>query len=246
LQGRLPQVAAEGDEARSAVAAFLMGRTKALPPSVLGCAVPRLQLLLYLGRHSAAWHTTGMEQLYGDLGWGGEEARYRLLLAELWRRQSDVAAARRYLDEASGWVLHSGSAEHLALLHLVRARLSRSVGEGEAAQRAVAAGLHVARHCGLGLALIELLCEQAEIALARSDPAVAEDYACAALERAVAEDCRFIWGETSALHVWGCTLVAQNRTQEALAVLTKALERSDQLGDARARAIEELLAQVEQ
>jgi hypothetical protein len=244
LQGRLPQVAAEGDEARSAVAAFLMGRTKVLPPSVLGCAVPRLQLLLYLGRHSAAWHTTGMEQLYGDLGWGGEEARYRLLLAELWRRQSDLAAARRYLDEASAWVLHSGSAEHLALLHLVRARLSRFVGEGEAAQRAVAEGLHVARQCGMGLALIELLCEQAEVALARSDPAVAEDFACAALERAVAEDCRFAWGNAAALHLWGRALFARERTAEARRTLTRACRLAGRLGDPRSADVEQLLKQL--
>jgi hypothetical protein len=194
LQGRLPQVAAEGDDTRTAVAAFLMGQTPRLPPAILSCAVPRLQLLLYRGRYSVAWHATGMEQLYGDMGWGGEQARWRLLLAELWRRQADTAAAQKYLDEASPWVLHSGSAEHLALLHLTRARLARSAGEGEAAQRAADEGLHVARQCGLGLALIELLCEHAEIALARSDPAAAEDFACAALERAIAEDCRFAWG----------------------------------------------------
>jgi hypothetical protein len=246
LQGRLPQVAAEGDEARSVVAAFLMGRTRVLPAPVLGCAVPRLHLLLFLGRHSAAWHTAGMEQLYGDLGWGGEEARYRLLLAELWRRQSDVAAARRYLDEASAWVLHSGSAEHLALLHLVRARLARTAGEGEAAQRAADEGLHLARQCGLGLALIELLCEQAELALARSDPAAAEGFACAALERAVAEDCRFAWGKAAALHLWGRALIAQDRTPEALAALTKGLELSNKLGDPRAPAIMALLARLGQ
>jgi hypothetical protein len=244
LQGRLPQVAAEGDEARSAVAAFLMGRTKLLPPPVLGCAVPRLQLVLYLGRHSAAWNSTGMEQLYGDLGWGGEEARYRLLLAELWRRQSDVATTRRCLDEASAWVLHSGSAEHLALLHLVRARLSRSVGEGEAAQRAVDEGMHVARHCGLGLALIELLCEQAEIALARSDPAVAEDYACAALERAAAADCRFVWGKAAALHLWGRALFAQERTAAARRTLTRACRLAGRLGDPRSADVEQLLKRL--
>ncbi len=41
LQGRLPQVAGEGEDTRTAVAAFLMGHTTEAPPSVLGCAVPR-------------------------------------------------------------------------------------------------------------------------------------------------------------------------------------------------------------
>jgi hypothetical protein len=244
LQGRLPQVAAEGDEPRTAVAAFLMGQTGQLPPSVLGCSVPRLQLLLYLGRYSVAWHTNGMEQLYGDIGWGGEQARCRLLLAELARRSAGVTAAEKYLEEGSAWVLHSGSAEHLALLHLVRARLARTRGEGETAQRAADEGLHVARQCGLGLAQIELLCEQAEIALARSDPAMAESFACAALERAVADDCRFAWGEAEALCLWGRALFAQERTEAARTALAKARDLSRRLDDPRAPEVEQWLARL--
>jgi hypothetical protein len=39
LQGRLPEVAAEGESVRSAIAAFLMGEeTSALPPDALGLA----------------------------------------------------------------------------------------------------------------------------------------------------------------------------------------------------------------
>src|SRR5262249_41717316 len=50
LQGRLPEVAREGDGGRSATAAFLMGQTVEPPPALVGCAVPRTQALLYLGR----------------------------------------------------------------------------------------------------------------------------------------------------------------------------------------------------
>ncbi|HEX5269894.1 MAG TPA: hypothetical protein VFW33_05385, partial [Gemmataceae bacterium] len=242
LQGRLAHVAAEGDPPRAAVADFLMGRTTRLPPTALGCVVPRLQLLLYLGRYAVAWHPTDMEQLYGDLGWGGEQARCRLLLAELWLRQSDLAAARRYLDEAAAWVLHSGSAEHLVLYHLVWARLALAADEHEAAQRAADEGLRVARPCGLGLTLIELLCLEGTISLARSDPAAAEDFACAALERAVADDCRFAWGEAAALHLWGGALFARQRTEEAQATLAKALDLARRLGDPRAEGVGRLLA----
>jgi hypothetical protein len=185
-----------------------------------------------------------MGQLYGDLGWGGEQARCRLLLAELWRRQSDPSAARKSLGEASAWVLHSGSAEHLALLHLVTARLARSAGDGEAAQRAADEGLHVARHCGLGLALIELLCEQAEIALTRPDPVAAEAFAAAALERAVADDCRFAWGEAAALDLWGRALFARERTDQARTTLAKALDLAQRIGDPRAAEVERLLARA--
>jgi len=244
LQGRLPEVVAEGDTTRTAVAAFLMGQTSQLPPPVLGSAVPRLHILLYLGRYQQAWRSKEMDQFYGDLGWGGDQARCRLLLADLARRQSDLVRAREHFDKASAWVLHSGSAEHLTLLHLVRARLARAHREGEAAQHAADEGVHVARQCGLGLALIELLCEQGEIALLRSDPAAAADFACAALERAVAEDCRFAWGEVAALHLWGRALFEQQRNEQARAALTKALALARQIGDPGAAEVELLLARL--
>src|SRR5262249_35900231 len=74
LQGRLPEVAREGDEARSAAAAFLMGLTSAPPPSVLGCAVPRAQALLSLGRHPSTEEAADLAPLYHDLGWEGDRA----------------------------------------------------------------------------------------------------------------------------------------------------------------------------
>jgi hypothetical protein len=241
LQGRLPHVAAEGEPTRTAVAEFLMGQTTRLPPAVLGSAVPRVQVLLYLGRYQQAWQSHQMAECYGDLGWGGEQARCRLLLAEVARRSAGPTAARKFLEEASAWVLHSGSAEHLALFHLVRARLARAAGEGETAQRAADEGLHVARQCDLGLALIDLLCEQGELALARSDPATADSFACAALERAVAADCRFAWGEAQALRLWGRALLAQDRTEGGRTVLEKALDLSRRIGDPRATNVTALL-----
>lgn len=244
IQGRLPHVAAEGEPTRTAVAEFLMGKTTTLPPSVIACPVPRLHIMLYLGRHAEAWRSAGMEELYRDLGWGGERARCQLLLAELSRRQSDLGASRQYLDEASAWVLHSGSAEHLGLLHLVRARLGRAAGDGETAQSAADEGVHVARQCGLGLTLVELLCEEGEIALARSDAVAAGGFACAALERAVAGGCRFAWGEAAAMHLWGRALFAQERTEPARTALTKALELSRRIGDPRTGDVQTLLARL--
>jgi tetratricopeptide (TPR) repeat protein len=221
-----------------------MGETTPLPPAALGSAVPRLQVLLHLGHYAKAWHCTGLDGLYGEIGWGGDQARCRLLLAELARRTGDMTAARKYLDEASSWVLHSGSAEHLGLIHLVRARLARAAGEGETAQRAADEGLHVARQCGLGLLLIELLCEQAEIALARPDPVAAEAFAAAALERGAADECRFAWGEAEALHLWGRAVFAMERTDQARATLAKALDLSQRIGDPRAAEVEQLLARA--
>ncbi|HZY87767.1 MAG TPA: hypothetical protein VFE78_23220, partial [Gemmataceae bacterium] len=233
LQGRLPEAAAQGDDARAAVAAFLMGRTRALPPSLLACAVPRAQVLLYLGRLGQAARARELEEVYGDLGWNGDRARYRLLLAEVARRLGDAKGCRRYLQEAAAWVLHSGSVEHLGLMHLIRARSARG-GDGEEAQRAVSEGLHLARQCGLGLYQVELLCVQAEVMLDRGDAPAAERTAGEALWRASAADCRFAWGEAEARQLLGQALVLQQRRAEARPVLEAALALRRRLGDPRA------------
>ncbi len=242
LQGRLPQVAAEEDTMRTAVAAFLMGRTKPLPPDPLACVIPRDQILLYLGRPSSGRRAVVVEEFYHDIGWEGERARCQLLLAEVARRQGDVAACSQYLDAASGWILHSGSVEHLCLLHLVRARAARTASDGEVAQRAVTEGLHLARQCGLGLYHIELWCEQAEICLARADSPAAEQMAGAALERASAADCQFLWGAAEAGHLLGQALAAQHKVREACAALNQTLNLRRRIGDPRAWHTEQLLA----
>jgi hypothetical protein len=244
LQGRLPHVAAEGDPGRSAAAAFLMGETTALPLDHFGGAVPRLQLLLYAGRLERAGRSAHLPDFYEDIGWRGDRARCRLLLAERARRLADREACRQHLDAASAWVLHAGSVEHLGLLHLVRARAARSAGDGEAAQRALDEGLHLARQCGLGLYLVELLCEQAELALARADAAAAEGPATAALERASADDCRFLWGMAEAGHLLGQALAAQGRPREARLFLEPTLARRRRLGHPGADATERLLAHL--
>ena len=244
LQGRLPLVAAEADPGRTAVAAFLMGETTALPPGDLGGVVPREQLLLYLGRLERAGHSAVLADFYQDIGWQGDRARCRLLLAERARRLADLEACRQHFDAASAWVLHAGSVEHLCLLHLVRARADRSAGDGEAAQRALDEGLHLARQCGLGLYLVELLCEQAELCLARADAAAAEGPAAAALERASAADCRFLWGMAEAGHLLGHALAAQGRPREARPFLEPALARRRRLGHPGAGATERLLAHL--
>jgi hypothetical protein len=240
LQGRLPQVAAEGDDARTAVAAFLMGRTKELPPDLLGCAIPRGQVLLYLGRFDAVRQAAQVERLYRHIGWENDRAHCHLLLAEAARGQADLAECGRHLDAAAGWVLHAGSVEHLGLLHRVRARVARDAGEWEAAQQAVTEGLHLARLCGLGLYHIELLCEQAEICLARADAPAAADAAGAALERATAADCQFVWGAAAAGHLLAQALAAQQRRREAAAVLGEARALRVHLGDPRLPETERL------
>jgi hypothetical protein len=241
LQGRLPLVAAEGDDARTHTAAFLMGQTKSLPPDLLACTVPRNQLLLYLGRLGIARHTAGMEELYQHIGWEADRARHLLFLAEVARRRSDPDNSRKHLKEAAAWILHSGSVEHLCLMHLIQARAARDAGDYGAAKRAVDEGLHLARRCGLGLYHIELLCEQAEEFLATGDPTSAEPASRDALRRAAEPDCRFAWGEAEAGHLLGRALVALEDRAAAQEVLHNTLNLRRRIGDPRANQTERLL-----
>jgi hypothetical protein len=240
LQGRLPAVAGEKDSTRTPVADFLMGKTTTLPPDQLGCAIPREQFLLYLGRLHRVRASALLERFYGDIGWEGDRARCQLLLAEVARRQADAAQCRKYLDAASGWILHSGSVEHLCLLHLMRARAARSAGDHQNAQWALDEGLHTARQCGLGLYHVDLLCEQAEVSLVRGDAVTAEQAAREALRRASAADCQFRWGAAQAGHLLGQTLIAQQRFRDARPILKKALVLRRRIGDPGAEQTEQL------
>src|SRR5205807_5811813 len=132
-------------------------------------AVPRGQLWLYLGNVARATHSRAVLDLYREMGWNGDGARYWLLLAEAARRQADMAAAERNVAEASKWIFHAGSVEHLCLLHLVRARIGRDQGQMAQAMKDVDEGLHLSGQCGLGLYHVELLCEQGSCLIAEQN-----------------------------------------------------------------------------
>jgi hypothetical protein len=247
LQGRLPEVAAEDEPSRTAIAAFLMGEKPEgdrVPPQPLSCAVPRDQLLVYLGRLAEVRHAAGLERFFHEIGWEGDRVRCLLVQADVAWRQANLPECRRLLDEAASWVLHSGSVEHLSLLHLVTARAARAGEDFETAARAVTDGLHTARQAGLGLYEVELLCEQSQIALAQGEASRAEAAARAALGRATAETCRFLWGAAAAGHWLGQSLVAQGRAAEARTILEKTLAWRRHLGDPGIVQTERLLAKL--
>ena len=115
--------------------------------------------------------------------------RCQLFQAEVASRLGNRAGTQRSLDDATRWILHSGSVEHLCLYHLVRARVAMRERDGAGAQSAVADGLHLARRCGLGLYHIELLSVSAELSLNESQPAAAEQLAREAFRMATAPEC---------------------------------------------------------
>jgi hypothetical protein len=245
LQGRLPEVAAEGSDARTIAAAFLMGESREPPPDVLSLALPRDQLLLYLGRLQVERHSAALTAVYGEFGRGGDRAQHQLIQAEVAMRETDPDACRRHLGDAARWILHAGSVEHLCYMHLIQTRAARSTADHEAAERAVDAGLQLARRCGLRLYHIELLCERAELLLCRGDTTAAEESAKDALERALAPDCRFAWGAAAAHHLLGTILAARGDREGAVTALRLALERRRRLGDPQSAVTEKLLRDME-
>src|SRR5262249_54101852 len=212
---------------------------------VLGCAVPRDQALLLLGRLDRLRRPAVMERFYHDIGWEGDRARCLLLLAEVARRQHDREQSGRHLEAAAAWALHSGSVEHLGLLHLTRSRVARTLAaDVAAAQRALDEGLHLARQCGLGLYQIELLCEQAEVCLARAELDRAEGAAHEGLRLADAATCQCLWGAARAGHLLGRALGGRGHKREARAALRQALDRRRRLDDPEAGRTEGLLASL--
>jgi hypothetical protein len=244
LQGRLSEVDREADAARAEVARFLMGSATRLPADALGCVVPRVQILLYLGRNADAWLATQPEQLYEMIGWEDDRARCQLFRADVASQLGDWEGARLSLEDATGWILHSGSVEHLCVFHLVRARIAFRAQDFQPAQLAVEEGLHLARRCGLRLYLVELLSLRAELFLNESQPSPAEHAAREALALASAAECQFQWGAAEAGHVLGRSLIAQARLVEARAALGDAQALRSALGDPRVLQTERLLARL--
>ena len=176
--------------------------------------------------------------------WEGHRARCQLLAAEAARRQGDDGSYHRFVDEAATWILHSGSVEHLCLLHLVRARFLRSHDLMDRARQEISEGLHVARQCGLRLFQVELLCEQAELLLACNEVMASEQPARAAYSCAAAANCQFVWGAAQAGQLLGQALAPQKRIREARKILRETLDLRRRIGDPEAETTAKFLASL--
>lgn len=244
LQGRLPEAMQQGDPHRTAVAALLMGQTQRIPDLELGCVIPRPQLYLCLGRAEQALRATEVADLYAEFGWEGDRARTQLFRADAEARLYRLADAERDFEQAAAWVLHSGSMEHLALMHLVRARHQRISGNSSQCAQAITDGLHVAVQCGFELYRIELLCERAIHLLGESQAEAAAAVAREALARAASEKCNFAWGVLAAKHLLGEAHLRRQQYGEAAAVLEEALDEARRLGHPRADGIRDALERI--
>ena len=149
------------------------------------------------------------------IGWADDRARCQLFRADVASRLGDRSGSGESLEAATGWILHSGSVEHLCLYHLVRARIAFRAHDFQQAQHAVEEGVHLARRCGLLLYLVELLSVRAEFFLSQSQPVAAEQAAREAHGTASAPECQFGWGAAEAGHWLGHSLLAQARVGKA-------------------------------
>ncbi|WP_437974923.1 hypothetical protein WMF11_43100 [Sorangium sp. So ce295] len=180
LRGFLPR-AATGRYWRMTreVARFLMG--KGIPTTSVGWgeAMVDAEIAVLAGRLELAEDVNESH--------APEMARTRLALADAARRRGGIEEARRILDSARPWILHSCSVEHLCLLHLISGRISTDRADHACAAAELAEGLHLADTWGFGIYFIDLMNEQARSFLAQASLARAQglsEEASAAFARA--------------------------------------------------------------
>jgi hypothetical protein len=129
----------------------------------------------------AAAEATKMRTQGSRGAWNDEAARADLVLAEVARRNGELARSRATLDKASQWIMKSGSQEHLCLMHLYESRLAIDQQDYRAAETVLRQGQLTAQHCGFGLLHIDLLIESARLALLEMRPQAALTAATSAL-----------------------------------------------------------------
>lgn len=163
LSGRLAQLADDASPATSAVARALLGDDVRLPDRTPDFPIPSSLVYLLKGDLAEAERVARLEMkvsVYSD-----DVVRNGIVLAEVLRRRGDLRRARQTMDEAAEWSLHSGSQEHLCLLHLFRARLELDEGEAERAQRSLEEGLRTAEDCEFTLFTVLLLADLSRLKL---------------------------------------------------------------------------------
>lgn len=186
LRGRLAEVTSQltgvhGD-AILTICEVLTGRADARElagaPHWPGLPISVADAWLLVGREHEAM--TAAAHIASDRG-NDEGARADLILADVARRKGDLHGSRGLLDKASQWIFKSGSQEHLCRLHLAEAQLALDSGRLEDASTRLRQGLAVAAECGFGLMHIDLLVEDARLAIAERRFAAAATAALSAL-----------------------------------------------------------------
>jgi hypothetical protein len=157
-----------------AILIICMVLTGQAPPETLdeapdwpGLPVSVAEAWLAADRPDRAWKAATRTRTHGEFqqAWNDEAARVDLVLAEVARRDGELARCRAMLDKASQWIMKSGSQEHLCQLHLCEARLTIDQQNYREAETILRQGRLTAEHCRFGLLHIDLLIESARLAL---------------------------------------------------------------------------------
>lgn len=197
----------------------------------------REQLLLYEGRTAEALQINETRRKH----WNADEhdiiSRCDLVLADILRLQQNFKMSREKIEQASEWVLHSGSQEHLCLFYLLNARVAIDEMNFELARRSIKEGIHISERCQFTLFHIELSIEQARLFKEMKMPPQSERAALAALNGILREnheyspvsdrsrrdlavmgarhpECQFVWGELEASRRLGLALIDQGKHRD--------------------------------
>ena len=111
--------------------------------------------------------------------------------------------ARGHLKTVRDWTAKSGEMECIIRSHILAAEIARCAGDLPGAIAEATTGLNLAKGCGYGRFIIDLLLLLAKIQIAIPEYRPALGYAREALDRAQHPDCRYAWGEADALHLCG-------------------------------------------
>jgi tetratricopeptide (TPR) repeat protein len=232
MQARLHELSADPADTTRRMAWFLNGRSVHLPERSSDFPVPVALLHLYRGDVEEARTAAENEvavSLYKD-----DIARNKLILAECARRDGHLQRATELLDTASRWVLHSGSQEHLALMHLVRARIALDDKHIATAQAAIEEGLHTVQESDFVLLELDLLIEQARVYLDEGHLENAARYAQKAVDKAQNPDVGLVWAEAAAGQLLGEILKRMDRNTESIHVFEQTLALRKRIGDPNA------------
>ena len=164
--------------------------------------------------------------------WNDDLCRSNALLARL-VIPDNAAKAAQFLKEARDLATRSGSVElqlrcfHAASeLHIHLTDFPQAITEAEA-------GINLADTCGFGKFSIDLRIVLAETLIAAGEFRKALQNARNALDRSLADECQYAWGQADGLHFCG---VAHHRLGEielARQRLTAALDFRERLGHCR-------------
>jgi hypothetical protein len=191
LNGHLVRLANDLSPSTAALARALQGESVKIPDRTPDVPFPSSFVHILRGDLEEAERVAGLEvekSIYQD-----DRSRSGLALAEVMRQRGQIESARKKLDEAYDWVLHSGSQEHLCLALLVRSRLLFSEGETTGAVRSAEEGLQLAADCDF--VLLQILFLTALSAFCSSwEPDRSRSLAESALELSSRTDVNFGFG----------------------------------------------------